>query len=154
MFTKILVALDGGPQHAQVLDLAGSLAGPSTRLHLLCVLDPAFALADDAPPVSVKADRLEFPDDITLEEGMRESLRACIRQWLANHATALDGRDPEGVHQMRVALRRSAGRANPVIQLGDVVIDPATRQQMQQRTDWGELLDEPAPTAHAQGETE
>jgi hypothetical protein len=33
-------------------------------------------------------------------------------------------------------------------------IDPATRQQMQQRTDWGELLDEPAPSAHAQGETE
>ena len=27
-----------------------------------------------------------------------------------------------------MALRRSAGRANPVIQLGDVVIDPATRQ--------------------------
>ncbi|MEZ1440681.1 TolC family protein [Pseudomonas shirazica] len=32
-------------------------------------------------------------------------------------------------------------------------IDPATRQQMQQRTDWGELLDEPGPSAHAQGET-
>ncbi|WP_296231826.1 efflux transporter outer membrane subunit [Pseudomonas sp. UBA4617] len=32
-------------------------------------------------------------------------------------------------------------------------IDPATRRQMQQRTDWGELLDEPAPSAHAQGET-
>ena len=31
-------------------------------------------------------------------------------------------------------------------------IDPATRQQMQQRTDWGDLLDEPAPSAHAQGE--
>ncbi|WP_449429882.1 efflux transporter outer membrane subunit [Pseudomonas putida] len=32
------------------------------------------------------------------------------------------------------------------------VSDPATRQQMQQRTDWGELLDEPAPAAHAEGE--
>lgn len=32
-------------------------------------------------------------------------------------------------------------------------IDPATRQQMQQRTDWGELLDEPAASTHAQGET-
>lgn len=53
MFTSILVAIDGGPQHAQVLALAGSLATPHTRLHLLCVLDPAFALADDAP----RADR-------------------------------------------------------------------------------------------------
>jgi len=33
-------------------------------------------------------------------------------------------------------------------------IDPATRQHMQQRTDWGELLDVPASSAHAQGETE
>jgi len=57
MFTKILVALDGGPQHAQVLALAGSLAGPASRLHLLCVLDPAFALADDAP----RADHAEYP---------------------------------------------------------------------------------------------
>ncbi|MNL89366.1 hypothetical protein D3C87_2196410 [compost metagenome] len=32
-------------------------------------------------------------------------------------------------------------------------VDPVSRAQMQQRTDWGELLDEPAPTEHAQGET-
>ncbi|PMX90900.1 RND transporter, partial [Pseudomonas sp. GW460-13] len=25
------------------------------------------------------------------------------------------------------------------------LVDPATRQQMQQRTDWGTLLDEPGP---------
>ncbi|MNO41504.1 Cation efflux system protein CusC precursor [compost metagenome] len=31
-------------------------------------------------------------------------------------------------------------------------IDRATRQQMQQRTDWGALLDEPAPAANDQGE--
>jgi hypothetical protein len=28
------------------------------------------------------------------------------------------------------------------------MIDPATRQQMQQRTDWGDLLDEPKESAH------
>ena len=71
-----------------------------------------FRLADDAPPPSVKADRLEFPDDISLEDGMRESLQACLRQWLANQASALDGRDPEGVHQMRVALRRLRSAIN------------------------------------------
>ncbi|MCC7633798.1 universal stress protein [Stenotrophomonas rhizophila] len=49
MFKHILVALDGGPQHAQVLALAGSLATPRTRLHLVCVLDPSYALDDDAP---------------------------------------------------------------------------------------------------------
>ena len=29
-------------------------------------------------------------------------LRACLQHWCVNEAAALDGRDPEGVHQMRV----------------------------------------------------
>lgn len=57
MFNRILVALDGGAQHPQVLALAGSLAGPRSRLHLLCVLDPAFALATGAAP----AEQTEYP---------------------------------------------------------------------------------------------
>ncbi|WP_411852114.1 universal stress protein [Stenotrophomonas sp. LGBM10] len=56
MFNHVLVALDGGSQHAQVLALAASLATPRTRVHLLCVLDPAYALADDAP----RSDRTEY----------------------------------------------------------------------------------------------
>lgn len=57
MFQTLLVALDGGPQHAQVLALAASMATPRTRLHLVCVLDPAYALDDDAP----RNDRREYP---------------------------------------------------------------------------------------------
>ncbi|MCF7750298.1 universal stress protein [Bacillus subtilis subsp. subtilis] len=56
MFTTILVAIDGGPQHASVLALAASLATPRTRLHLVCVLDPSYALDDDAP----RSDRTEY----------------------------------------------------------------------------------------------
>ncbi|WP_422506731.1 universal stress protein [Stenotrophomonas sp. GZD-301] len=56
MFKHILVALDGGSQHAQVLALAASLATPRTRLHLLCAVDPAYALADDAP----RSDQTEY----------------------------------------------------------------------------------------------
>ncbi|MBN5031738.1 universal stress protein [Stenotrophomonas maltophilia] len=58
MFNTLLVALDGGPQHARVLDLAAAIAGPRSRLHLLCVLDPEFALAADASD----ADRREYPE--------------------------------------------------------------------------------------------
>ncbi len=71
MFTTLLVALDGGPQHARVLDLAAAIAGPHSRLHLLCVLDPEFALAADAsepiapsirkPPASAPAPRQYWP---------------------------------------------------------------------------------------------
>ena len=39
-------------------------------------------------------------------ERIRPILRDCLQHWCANEAAALDGRDPEGVHQMRVALRR------------------------------------------------
>jgi nucleotide-binding universal stress UspA family protein len=56
MFNTLLVAIDGGPQHARVLALAASLATPHTRLHLLCVLDPAYALDDDAS----RSDRTEY----------------------------------------------------------------------------------------------
>lgn len=37
-------------------------------------------------------------------------------------------------------------------QPGRASVDPATRQQMQQRTDWGDLLDAPPPTAQQPGE--
>ena len=36
----------------------------------------------------------------------RPILRNCLQHWCANEAAALDGSDPEGVHQMRVAIRR------------------------------------------------
>lgn len=57
MFTTLLVALDGSPQHAQVLALASALVTPGARLHLLCVLDPAYALDDAAP----RDDQREYP---------------------------------------------------------------------------------------------
>ena len=94
---------DLGARLAEMVPLQLSIDAKSAR---------GFRLADDTPPPSVKADRLEFPDDVTLEDGMRDSLQACIRQWLANQASAFDGRDPEGVHQMRVALRRLRSAIN------------------------------------------
>jgi inorganic triphosphatase YgiF len=94
---------DLGARLAELVPLQLSIDAKSAR---------GYRLADDAPPEAVKADKLEFPDDITLEDGMRGSLQACIRQWLANQASAFDGRDPEGVHQMRVALRRLRSAIN------------------------------------------
>ncbi|MGV8918861.1 MAG: efflux transporter outer membrane subunit [Pseudomonas sp.] len=35
-----------------------------------------------------------------------------------------------------------------------VAVDPATRQQMEKRTDWGDLLNEPAPTSPKRGEAQ
>jgi len=43
---------------------------------------------------------------MSVEEALETVFRSCIEHWLANQAAVLDGSDPEGVHQMRVGLRR------------------------------------------------
>jgi inorganic triphosphatase YgiF len=65
-----------------------------------------FALALDERPTFRKADPPNLAPEISVEEGLERILTNCANHWLANHAAALDGGDPEGVHQMRVALRR------------------------------------------------
>ncbi len=70
-----------------------------------------YALAGDEPPTWHKAPALALKPRATVDDAMQTILRACLHHWCINEAAALDGRDPEGVHQMRVALRRlrSAG---------------------------------------------
>ncbi len=41
-----------------------------------------------------------------VDDAMAVVLESCRQHLLCNHAVAQDGRDPEGVHQIRVALRR------------------------------------------------
>jgi CHAD domain-containing protein len=54
----------------------------------------------------VKAEPVELTAETTVEQALCRILRACLRHFFANEAIALAGDDPEGVHQMRVALRR------------------------------------------------
>lgn len=92
MFTTLLVALDGGHQHDPLLDLVSRVAGPRSRVHLLCVIDPEFALPDDAS----EADRREYP------EATRQRARA------------------EGLLQDAVAQLRERGvDARPAMPVGD-----------------------------------
>ena len=58
------------------------------------------------PPKWQKAERLELGEAATTDSVVGEILGACWTHAAANTAAALDGRDPEGVHQMRVGLRR------------------------------------------------
>lgn len=65
-----------------------------------------YALAASAPPTHHKAAPLVLDRDATVDAALEAILRACLRHWTANEAAALDGRDPEGIHQLRVAIRR------------------------------------------------
>lgn len=50
MFTNILVALDGSPQSLAVIELGRKIsAGQSAIIHVLCVVDEAYLLKEEAP---------------------------------------------------------------------------------------------------------
>ena len=65
-----------------------------------------YALATGKAPAWQRASALELKAEAAPQEAFRQILGNCLSHWLANEAAALDGSDPEGVHQLRVALRR------------------------------------------------
>ncbi|MEO1017846.1 MAG: CHAD domain-containing protein, partial [Pseudomonadota bacterium] len=79
-----------------------------TPLRLL-TLDKAtrgYRLAINEAPSWAKAEKLKLVGDMTAEEGLEAVLTAGLNHWLQNEQAAFAGNDPEGVHQLRVALRR------------------------------------------------
>ena len=65
-----------------------------------------YALAKGESPGWTKARRLEFKPSATVGQTLEAVIRNCMDHWLQNEAAAVAGDDPEGVHQMRVGLRR------------------------------------------------
>jgi triphosphatase len=61
--------------------------------------------AAGAPPPAAHAEPLSLDPRMIVEETMRSIGRACLAHMLRNEPATLAGQ-PEGVHQMRVALRR------------------------------------------------
>ncbi|MGE5768500.1 MAG: CHAD domain-containing protein, partial [Bacteroidota bacterium] len=65
-----------------------------------------YALATGRRPAWVRAEPLNLAAAMTADDALAAVLGACLRHWTANEAAALDGGDPEGVHQLRIGLRR------------------------------------------------
>ncbi|HEX2527040.1 MAG TPA: CYTH and CHAD domain-containing protein [Geminicoccus sp.] len=76
------------------------------RFGTLAKWERGFRLHAGLPPRPEKAERPVITPDSNIEEVMIASIAAAMRQWLGNEAAVQHGGDPEGVHQMRVALRR------------------------------------------------
>jgi inorganic triphosphatase YgiF len=68
--------------------------------------DRGYALALNAAPVSANAPPTILDPEKAIGEAFAQIFLAAHAHVLANQAAAEDGRDPEGVHQMRVGLRR------------------------------------------------
>ncbi|MSO53799.1 MAG: CYTH and CHAD domain-containing protein [Rhodospirillales bacterium] len=76
------------------------------RLMSLSKSARGYGLAAGLPPRWRKAERIRLDADATVEDVWLAVAKACQSHWTANGAAAVDGRNPEGVHQVRVALRR------------------------------------------------
>ncbi|KYG98879.1 CYTH and CHAD domain-containing protein [Bradyrhizobium sp. DOA1] len=65
-----------------------------------------FDLAMGAPPTARRPRKLRLDPSVTLDDAFATILRSCFLHLLQSLPAAEDGRNPEGVHQLRVALRR------------------------------------------------
>ncbi|MCK1733778.1 CHAD domain-containing protein [Bradyrhizobium sp. 138] len=65
-----------------------------------------FDLAADLPPAARRPRKLRLDPSVSLDEAFATILRACFLHLLQSRPAAEDSRNPEGVHQLRVALRR------------------------------------------------
>ena len=68
--------------------------------------DRGYALAGGPPPPWRKAGPVGLDAAATLADGIAVAMAHCRDHWLANQCAAIHGADTEGVHQMRVAIRR------------------------------------------------
>jgi triphosphatase len=92
---------------AALYDLASRLSElGSVRPTIHSKADRGFELAFDAPP---RVRRLSPPlvrPDMSVDQAFTAILQSALAQLLVNEPAAEDGRNPEGIHQFRVALRR------------------------------------------------
>jgi inorganic triphosphatase YgiF len=65
-----------------------------------------YLLASGEPPAAVWATRPALDPELTVGEALGQILENCTGQWLENIDAAANGGDIEGVHQLRVAVRR------------------------------------------------
>lgn len=104
--SEIELELKGGSA-AALYDLALRLAEHGlVRPSLSSKFERGFDLAADAPPAARKPPKLHLHPSTMLDAAFAAILRACLYHFLQALPAAEDGRDPEGIHQLRVALRR------------------------------------------------
>jgi inorganic triphosphatase YgiF len=76
------------------------------RISTLSKADLGYMCLTGSPPAPQKAKPPELAPDGTLDDTIAATLGSCLEQLLANQAPAYRGDDVEGVHQMRVGVRR------------------------------------------------
>ncbi len=100
-----LELLEGAAPSLYELALALQTLGP-VRLETRSKSVRAYDKLADVPPSWHHATMPSLAPSNSVDDAMAAIFARCYEQWLANQAAAIDGTDPEGVHQMRIGLRR------------------------------------------------
>jgi triphosphatase len=102
---------EGRPEHIFELALAVHEALPIT-LGQATKAARGYALLDGAEPQPAKAMPTGLLPTMTARHAFTVAARNCLGQMRGNEASARLGRDPEGIHQLRVGLRRLRALVN------------------------------------------
>ncbi|SNB56428.1 Inorganic triphosphatase YgiF, contains CYTH and CHAD domains [Arboricoccus pini] len=106
VFSELELELKEGSSQA-LYELADALRGVAPlAIETVSKAGRGYGLVAGLTPGPRKAGSPELDQDMQVEEGMRRIFRSALSHLLDNEQSAEIGRDPEGVHQMRVALRR------------------------------------------------
>jgi inorganic triphosphatase YgiF len=96
---------NGRPEHLFELALAVHEGLPVT-MGSATKAARGYALLADAEPAPAKASAVGLVAAMTARDAFSAAARSCLAQMRANEAPARLGKDPEGIHQLRVGLRR------------------------------------------------
>ncbi len=105
--SEVELELKGG-EAATLYDLAAQLLEMTPlRIETRSKSERGYQLAGygDAAPSAVHAEPVILDPDMTVEAALRKIGRSCLAQLLRNEPAVLSA-EPEGVHQMRVAVRQ------------------------------------------------
>lgn len=104
---EIELELKNGSDPRSLYEIALALnAVAPLRVETRSKAERGYALAAGTVDGPVKATKLVLGPQETVESAMARIVRHCIDHLVANEACALAGENPEGIHQVRVALRR------------------------------------------------
>src|SRR5262245_20680366 len=112
-------------ESAELFKLARVLAEEvPVQLAVKSQAERGYALVAGEEPQAVTAAPVALTPDWSRQAACKAIARACLRQLVANTPATLRG-DPEGVHQMRVALRRLRAA---ISLFADMLLDPQTEE--------------------------
>ena len=137
--SEVELELKGG-RPADLLALARDLwQRVPARFAVRSKADRGYDLIDGRPVAAVRAQKITLAPNATEAQAFRTIALACTHQVAANEAAVSAG-DPDGVHQMRVGLRRLRAA---IAVFSDLLLDDAQTAAIKAELKW--LTDELGP---------